>query len=228
MREFLLAICAPAIWVIAAIELALMILMIPKIKKTGSKVIICTALITFGLFFDAFIIALGTIFSAESMAVVSRFRFITHGVLIPLLFPICAEALNLKRVPKIVVYVITGLLMVAGLAEALATVLGPVEIAGISRMASVKGETPAWAEGISRVLSFGTVIPLMIVGVIAWIKEKTPFLFLAGFLMFAFSAVGPATGNSDLIFFISMFGEVLMVVFLLLYGLKRTRAEKNK
>ena len=78
----------------------------------------------------------------------------------------------------------------------------------------VSAETsPAWAEAISSMLSFGTVIPSMIVGVIIWIKQKNPFLFLSGLLMFAFSALGPATGNFDLIFFISMIGEVFMVLF---------------
>lgn len=59
----------------------------------------------------------------------------------------------------------------------------------------------------------------MIVGVIAWIKQKTPHLFLSSFLMFAFSALGPATGNADLIFFISMIGEVLMIAFFCFYAL---------
>jgi hypothetical protein len=36
--------------------------------------------------------------------------------------------------------------------------------------------------------------------------------------MRAFSALGPAAGNADLIFFISMFGELLVVLFLYLYA----------
>ena len=40
--------------------------------------------------------------------------------------------------------------------------------------------------------------------------------------MFAFSALGPATGNADLIFYISMYGELLMVIFLSLYAKKKT------
>jgi hypothetical protein len=43
--------------------------------------------------------------------------------------------------------------------------------------------------------------------------------------MFAFSALGPATGNTDLIFFISMFGEILMVLFLYLYA--RAKAKRR-
>ena len=110
--------------------------------------------------------------------------------------------------------------MAAGLAEAAATVLEPDTIAGVTRLKAASS-TPGWATAISNVLSFGTVIPLMIAGIIVWIKQKTPFLFLSGFFMFAFSALGPATGNTDLIFYISMFGEVLMVLFLYLYALKK-------
>ena len=64
----------------------------------------------------------------------------------------------------------------------------------------------------------------MIVGIVVWAKQKTPRLFLAGFLMFAFSALGPATGNFDLIFYISMYGEVLMVLFFYLYAQKKAAA----
>ena len=61
-------------------------------------------------------------------------------------------------------------------------------------------------------------MPLILAGLWIWIKRKRPSLFLAGFLMFAFSALGPATGNTDLIFLIGMFGEVFMVFFFLLFG----------
>ena len=110
--------------------------------------------------------------------------------------------------------------MAAGAAEGACTVLELKEMAGVVRY--VSGEaTPGWANLISMVLSFGTVIPMMIIGVIVWLRQKTPYLFLSGFIMFVFSALGPATGNADLIFFISMFGELFMVLFLYLYALKR-------
>ncbi len=111
--------------------------------------------------------------------------------------------------------------MVAGFAEAVATVLEPSSIAGVTRFKAAEA-TPAWAEMISNVLSFGTVIPLMIAGIVVWFKQKTPSLFLSGFFMFAFSALGPVTGNADLIFYISMYGEVLMVLFLYLYSFKKS------
>ena len=75
---------------------------------------------------------------------------------------------------------------------------------------------------LSRVRKSGRswilVVPLVLAGIAVWVKQKTPALFLSGFLMFAFSALGPATGNFDLIFFISMFGEVCMVLFFMVYA----------
>ena len=102
--------------------------------------------------------------------------------------------------------------MLAGAAQGFATDLELVQAAGVVRYASSEA-TPAWAETISRMLSFGTVIPLMVCGVIAWVRQKTPMLFLSGLFMFVFAAVGPATGNMDLVFLFSMMGEVLMLLF---------------
>ncbi|MCQ2413079.1 MAG: hypothetical protein MJ057_09035 [Sphaerochaetaceae bacterium] len=223
MKEIIASSAIPGIWTIAVLEMVLFVIAIRSYKNKGSKIVLLTACITIGLFLDAFIIGLGAFVNIEALRAISRIRFISHGVLIPLLFAICSLALDLKKPFSTIFYAITGILMVAGLAEALATVLDVTTIAGISRMASVKGQTPAWAEGISSILSFGAVIPLIIVGVIVWIREKTPYLFLAGFLMFAFSALGPATGNAKFIFYISMYGEILMVFFLYLYGLRKQK-----
>ena len=107
-----------------------------------------------------------------------------------------------------------------GIAEGFATELSVQRVAEVLRCKSGDG-TPAWATAVSSILSYGTVVPLIIAGVVVWIKQKTPALFLAGFLMFAFSALGPATGNFDLIFFISMFGEVCMALFFLIYAKQR-------
>lgn len=223
MKELIAASAIPGIWTIAALELVVIVLAFRSYRKEKSKIVLLTACLTVGLFIDAFIIGLGAFVNIEYLKGISRIRFISHGALIPLLFAICSLALDLKKPFSTIVYAITGILMVAGIAEAFATVLDVTTIAGISRMASVKGQTPAWAETVSSLLSFGAVIPLIIVGVIVWIKQKTPFLFLAGFLMFAFSALGPATGNAKFIFYISMYGEILMVLFLYLYGLKKQK-----
>ena len=59
-------------------------------------------------------------------------------------------------------------------------------------------------------------IALMIVGIVVWKKQKTPKLFLAGFLMFLFSGLGAAC--LELMFYTSMYGEVLMSLLFYLYA----------
>jgi hypothetical protein len=218
MREFIINNCAIMIWCILTLEAIFAVLLGLKLKKDRSLMTLCMLLIDIGLFIDALFIVLGAVVPGGLPEAVSRIRFISHGVLIPLMFPICGYGLGLKGKAIKAVWVFTAIICILGFAEGLATHLEVREIGEIIRHASAD-TTPAWAEAISSILSFGTVIPLMIVGVIAWIKQKTPHLFLSGFLMFAFSALGPATGNADLIFFISMIGEVLMIAFFYFYTL---------
>ena len=218
MRGFLLSICPAAIWIIAAIELAIMILALKRSDKGRKPLHLLTALVAFGLFYDALIIALGSALGEGALfMLLSRLRFVFHGALIPLLFAICALALNFNKTWRTVAWIFTGVLIVLGVAEGFATDLSVQQAAGVLRCTSGEG-TPGWAKAVSSVLSYGAVIPLIVAGVVVWIKQKTPALFLAGFLMFAFSALGPATGNFDLIFFISMFGEVCMALFFLIYA----------
>ena len=218
MREFLLQTCPVMLWVIAALQALFMILAWRGYDRTKRPLFLLTCLVAFGLFYDALILALGGVLEEGGLFFfLSRLRFVFHGALIPLLFPICAYALDFNRTWKTIVWVFTGLLIALGIAEGFATDLSVQHVAGILRCTS--GEvTPGWAQAVSGILSYGTVVPLIIAGIVVWIRQKTPALFLAGFLMFAFSALGPATGNFDLIFFISMFGEVCMTLFFLLYA----------
>ncbi len=223
MREMLLAACPILLWVIVAVHVVFMGMMFPKFKKTGNMLYLLSGLITFGLFYDALILALGGVMTeGPVLMTLSRVRFVSHGALIPLIFAICAYALDLKKIALKIVWIFTGILVVLGIAEGFAVELVVKNVANIVRYASGDG-TPAWADAVSGVLSYGTVVPLMIVGIIVWIKQKTPTLFLSGFLMFLFSALGPATGNFDLIFFISMFGEVLMALYFYLYAQKKQK-----
>lgn len=224
MRQALLSSCPVMLWVIAAIHLALMILCFRGYTRKREALYLLSGLVVLGLFYDALILALGGVLrEGAALALLSRFRFVFHGALIPLLFPICAYALDFNRTWKTVVWVFTAALISLGIAEGFATELTVQQVAGVVRYTSGEG-TPAWAGAVSGVLSYGTVVPLMLAGVVVWIRQKTPRLFLAGFLMFVFSALGPATGNFDLIFYISMYGEVCMALFFLLYTRKKASA----
>lgn len=218
MRAFLIRICDVAVWPITLIELVILLLAMKGSDKGKKPLHLFTALVAFGLFYDALIIALGWFLDDGARFFLSRLRFVFHGALIPLLFPICAYALDFNRKWKTVVWIVTGVLIALGVAGGFAIRLS-LNIFPIDIIRYISNEnTPGWANAVSSILSFGTVVPLIVAGVIVWIRQKTPALFLAGFLMFAFSALGPATGNTDLIFFISMFGEVCMALFFLLYA----------
>ncbi len=47
--------------------------------------------------YDAVMIALGAVWEGPVHLAFSQLRFVSHGVLIPLLFPICAYALGAGR-----------------------------------------------------------------------------------------------------------------------------------
>ena len=221
MRNALLLACPVLVWVITALQILFMLLAFRGWRRTGQPLYLLTALIALGIGYDALILSLGTVLrDGPALAALSRLRYVAHGALIPLLFPICAYALDLRQPWKTAVWILAGALMAAGMAGGFATVLELREVAGLVRYASGDA-TPGWARAVSSILSYGAVIPLIIAGVAVWIRQKTPLLFLSGFLMFAFSALGPASGNFDLIFFISMFGEVCMVLCLLLYARRR-------
>lgn len=216
MRDLLIENCSLVIWIIVAIEAILGVSLAAAYKKDRRPIIICMILVDFGLLVDALLINLGGFFDGGLPEPISRLRFILHGMLIPLLFPICGYALKLKRKVMSVIWALTAVVMVLGLAEGMSITLELIQIGDVVRHNSADS-SPAWAETIRSFLSFGTVIPLIIVGIAVWIKQKTPTLFLSGFLMFAFAALDPATGNFDLLFVITMIGEVLMVLFFMLY-----------
>ena len=231
MRDFLVNNGPALVWAITAFHALILVLALLGWFKTKQPLFLLLTLLCFGLCYDALIQALGTsLGEGELLKGLSRYRYVFHGALIPLLFPICAYALDFKKPWKIAVWAVTGVVIVLGVAEGFATVMIPEKTAGILRMASDKAATPGWAQGISYLLAFGTIIPVIIAGVAAWIKQKTPLLFPAGLLMFIFAGAGagiknPETGKADLIFLITMFGEVFLVLFFLLYA--RRKAKKS-
>jgi uncharacterized membrane protein len=220
MVELLSASCPIMLWVISAIELFFTVLLFVHYARSRNLIFLLSGLICVGLTYDALILALGSFMTVgTALAALSRMRYVLHGGLIPLIFAICAYALNFKGFWKAAAWVLTGVLILLGVADGCIRVIGPTTVAGICRYASVSA--PAWAEIVNSLLTFGTVIPMMVAGIVVWVKQKTPHLFLSAFLMFAFSGLGAAC--LELMFYISMYGELLMALFLYLYAKKKSQ-----
>lgn len=220
MKALLYASCAPMLWVITVLEAVFTVLLFTNYRKHKNLIYLLSGMICFGLTYDALALALGS-FMVEGPLLMglSRLRYVFHGGLIPLIFLICAYALDFKGFWKAAAWVFTGILVVLGIADGCIRTIGVTDVAGICRYASVYA--PAWAEIVNSLLTFGTVIPMMVAGVFVWKKQKTPFLFLSAFLMFAFSGLGAAC--LELMFYISMYGELLMALFLFLYANKKVK-----
>ena len=173
-----------------------------------------------GLFYDSLILSLGALLKYGAFfKVLSQLRYILHATMIPLLLPICCYTFGNSKLIK-PTWVITVLIMIAGLAAGVCTNIEPRTVGAISRYA-VSDSNPRWVDTIVQMLDIVPVFLMMGLGVVIWKKKKNPNLFLAGFFMFLFTMLGIFLGKDpggdktqSLMFFISMFGESLMVYYL--------------
>lgn len=223
MRDFLIANGPYAVGAILLIETLVLAGLIRRQSRTKSPMVLCMVLVTAGLLYDAAVILLGRLLPEGALKALSMGRFLLHGLCMPLLLMISVYALEWKGKTVKVFWIIAGLLMAAGAAAGLMTRLDIVDFAGFLRCTAASA-TPKWADSYLTILSVAMVIPLLIAGIILPFRKKGPFLLLSGLFMFAFSALGPATGNTDLIFLIGMIGEALMVLFFLLHAAKAQKA----
>ena len=222
MKELLFASCPVMLWIISIIELVFTVLLFSRYAKSKNLIFLLSGLICVGLTYDALVLALGSFMTEGAVLLgLSRMRYVLHGGLIPLIFAICAYALNFNKTWKLIAWVFTGVLIVLGVADGCIREIGATTVAGICRYASVSA--PAWAEIVNSLLTFGTVIPMMIAGIVVWVKQKTPHLFLSAFLMFLFSGLGAAC--LELMFYISMYGELLMALFLYYYAMAKSKMQ---
>lgn len=223
MRVFLIANGPYAVGVILLIEALVLFGLIRRQNRSKSPMILCMVLVTAGLLYDGAVILLGRLLPETILKLLSMGRFLFHGLCMPLLLMISVYSLGWKEKTVKVFWIIAGLLMAAGAAAGLLTRLDIADFAGLVRC-TASDSTPKWADSYLTVLSVAMVIPLLISGIILLFRKKGPFLLLSGLFMFAFSALGPATGNTDLIFLIGMFGEALMVLFFLLHTIRTQKA----
>ena len=108
--------------------------------------------------------------------------------------------------------------MAAGLAAGILYKTEPRTVGAITRYAEAEGN-PGWISGIVSFLDMFPVFLMIGVGIFLF-KKNNPNMFLAGFFMLQFTMLGIFLGKDpggdrtkSLMFYISMFGEGLMVYF---------------
>ena len=73
MKAFLTASCPVAVWIITALELLFVILALRGWARKKEPLYLLTALVAFGLFYDALILSLGTVMQGgPALAALSR------------------------------------------------------------------------------------------------------------------------------------------------------------
>ena len=98
------------------------------------------------------------------------------------------------------------------------------KIGDIVRFASVSPKD-SWMETANTVLTYGSIIPVIATGIYLLIRERSASILLGSVIMFTFAALGPATGNFDLIFLITMFGELFLLLFYTVYEKRHVEVE---
>lgn len=219
----LLVTAAPVLlWLMTGFYTVFFLLLLKLFQKdTSHKIPLFMAAITFGLLYDAFVLALGTLLGGDSrlLKTLSYPRYILHGMLIPLMLSICVEALEANKKIVRAVGVLTAVLMIAGAVAGCKVSLKALDFAGVTRFITDEA-TPKWAGTLLNLLSIVPTLILIVCGIVLWKKKGKKELTLSGLLMFVFSAIAPATGAMEMNFLFSMFGEVGMVLYFWLFAKK--------
>lgn len=89
--------CPIMLWVISLVELIFTVLLFSRYAKSKNLIFLLSGLICVGLTYDALVLAFGSFMTeGAALIVLRRMRYVLHGGSIPLIFVICAYALNFK------------------------------------------------------------------------------------------------------------------------------------
>ena len=221
MRDYYLDISSIIIGIIIYIIISK--LTISHYLNNKDIIIIFFLIEIFGLIYDGAIILLGFLMSDSVLLFFNRLRFILHGILVPLLILFSGYALNATGKYFYIHLGILIILSIIGMIAGIITKLKIVEDATLKRY-TFDEDMSSFIMITFTLMNIGSVLYMIVVGVFLLITRKEYFFFLAGLFMLIFSAIGPSIGKSELNYLLSMYGEVLMIIFLYLF-FKKNREE---
>lgn len=218
MRDFLIENGQLIAVAVAGVEALLMVILLILFCAKKKAAIFLMFLIALGITFDAAVTAFGTSFSDTLLDVLSKGRYVAHGLLLPLTVTVCAYVLNWEySIGMKISWFLSIVLGAGGGAAGWFRETKLTSFASITRYAPTD-TSPEWAEMVGKYLPIAMVVLLILTGLVTVIRKKNPCILLGGLCMLGFSLLGPITHNTDLIFLISMFGEVLLLFFYMLYA----------
>ncbi|MBR4461551.1 MAG: hypothetical protein IKS51_03110 [Erysipelotrichaceae bacterium] len=222
MRELLINTMAPMLWAMTFFDAIAIYFMIKEFKnKCVDPLPLLTGILCVGLFYDSLILSCGCFLQYGTLFHhLSQMRYILHCTLIPLLFPICAYSLTENKKVIRIVWVLSVIIMILGFAGGLMVITEPRTVGLIKRYAT-SDFTGKFSSTLTSLLDTVPVFIMIGIGVYLWIRKKNSNMFLSGFFMLLFTLIGIFLGkdpsgdrSQSLMFYISMYGEALMVFFL--------------
>ena len=216
-REFFQKIAFGSVIVATVIYALIFGLSIREYFKMKRLVFILLMIECVGFIYDSIIMLIGKELTDDSLKGTNIVRYILHGILVPILIAFTGYALQFRRDKLYINWVVTIICIILGLAAAICTKMSMEDEFGKLKRCGIDDDTPGWVSPIDTVMNIGSVIYMLIAGIILIVVKRDFFYFLSGLLMLIFSAIGPASGNSDLNFLLSVYGEVLMIIFLFVF-----------
>ena len=232
MRKIIIATMAPVLWILTLFDAVSIFFMFRAYKRQkASEISLLTGILCLGLFYDSLILSSGALLSfGPLLKTLSQFRYILHCVLIPLLFPICGHSLKASGKTMKVIWAVSIVIMLIGLYAGISVITEERTVGAIRRYAESEA-TGRFADTVISLLDTVPVFFMIGIGVYLWIRKKNPNMFFSGFFMLLFTLLGIFLGKDpggdrtqSLMFYISMFGESLMVYFLYRFIRKEGKA----
>ena len=203
--------------------------------KTKNHIIFIFLMLIFGLIYGIIIILLGSFINDNLLLLLNKFRFIFHGLFVPLLILFCGYALNLSGILYYINLFTNVILSLIGFILGIISRLKMVE-GTLKKRYTFSEENSSYILIFFVFINISFVVYLVITGIILFTIKGEYFFLLAGDFMFFFAVAGTLIRKPNLHYLFSMYGEVLMIIFLYLFFKNKTpeiiqikaKIEKNK
>ena len=131
-----------------------------------------------------------------------------------------------------IIRIVTLILMISGAIAGIGVITEERTVGAIRRYAQSDLTNP-FSKGLISLLDVVPVFIMIGIGIYLYIRKKDPHMFLSGFFMLLFTMLGIFLGkdpggdkSQSLMFYISMYGEALMVYFLYRFVKREEELEK--